>query len=208
MITKKIALFGTDESLVRRVAVEALVRGHKVTAIVPKPEKLNLNYSKFHVVQGNMMDHGEVTKHAHGHDVVICLHEPDLHHPKIHIKANRAVIIGARNAGIDRIISLGHPISIKPEKNKAFFDKWKAVADAQHATHNLFKNEDWLRWEYLHSSEHEHAPKAIKAPFGHEIYLSNPEGTGKVLHVNRFIDALLEEAEKTEFIWHEDEIVF
>jgi putative NADH-flavin reductase len=206
MITKKIALFGTDPRLAEQVAAEALVRGHSVTLVVPNPQDINLKYHSLKSVQGNMMDVNDVSKHAAGHDVVICLHEPDIYHLKKHIKANKSVIEGAKNAGVQRIISLGHPISISADKNKAFYDMWKAVAEVQGETLKLFKNENWLRWEYLHSNV-----PSIQQGRSHvhrAVLVSNPEGTNKAVHAHQFIKALLEEAEKTEFIWHEDEIVF
>lgn len=208
MITKKIALFGIDAKLVERVAVKALERGHCVTAIVPQPDEIKLRHHKLKTKQGNMMNHNEVSCYAYGHDVVICLHEPDLYHPERHIKANKAVIEGAKNAGIQRIISLGHPVSARPEKTKAFYDLWKAMSEAQRETHKLFKNEDWLRWEYLRSHHIVEDAEHDKKHGHHTVMVNNPEGVSKTIHAHSFIDALLEEAEKTEFIWHEGELVF
>ncbi|HWY99321.1 MAG TPA: NAD(P)H-binding protein [Bacteroidia bacterium] len=207
MITKKIALFGTNESLVRRVAEEALKRGHSVTAVVPHNTDIKLKHHKLNVVWCNLANGSEMSKHARYHDVVMCLHEPELTHPKKHVKANKAVIEVAKNNGIHRIVSLGHPISLKVDDSKESYDLWKAVTDAQHETLKLFKNEFWLRWEYLHSPELAPHKKDEKHFVNKEIFLSNPEGTNSAIKLNRVIDALLEEAEKTEFIWEEDEII-
>jgi len=206
MITKKIALFGTDPKLVERVAAEALIKGHSVTAVVPNPQDIKLKYHRLKTEQGNIMDVNDVSRHASGHDVVICLHEPDFYHLKRHIKANKAVIEGAKHAGVQRVISLGHPVSISSEKAKAFYDLWKTVAEVQCETLKLFKNESWLRWEYLHSNVP--SIQEGKSHVHRAVLVSNPEGTNKAVHAHQFINALLEEAEKTEFIWHEDEIVF
>ncbi len=206
MITKKIVLFGTNVSLVRLVAEEALKRGHSVTAVVPANTEVKFKHAKFKVVSCDLANGSEMSNHAKGHDVVICLHEPELTHPKRHTRVNRAIIEVAKNTGIQRIVSLGHPISLKVENSKEFRHLWKDLTEAQSETLKLFQNELWLRWEYLHSPELSSNKKEEKHFVDKEISISNPEGTGKAIKLNEVVDALLEEAEKVEFIWEEDEI--
>ena len=204
MITKKIALFGTNGSLVRLVAEEALKRGHSITAVVPAHTEVELKHAKFKLVSCDLTNGSEMTEHAKGHDVVICLHEPELMHPKRHTRVNRAIIEVAKNTGIQRIVSLGHPISLQIKNPKEFHYLQKTLAEAQSDTLKLFQNEGWLRWEYLHSPELD--PHKKEHVVNEGICVSNPEGTGKRVKLNQVVDALLEEAEKVEFIWEEDEI--
>ncbi|MGP8215487.1 MAG: NAD(P)H-binding protein [Bacteroidia bacterium] len=206
MITKKIALFGTNESLVRRVAEEALIRGHRVTAIVSKLNELKLKHIRFNAFSGEILKPEVVEKYAKGHDAVICLDEPTISHPGKHIEANRSVLEGAKCAGVQRIVSLGHPITQNYEKSKAFHDLWKFLIGAQKETLNLFKNEFWFRWLYLHSVELNPGQKEIKYSVSNQIYLSNPEIKDKIVDKNKIIQALLEEAEKNEYILEEAEI--
>ena len=207
MITKKIALFGTNEKVVKRVAEEALKRGHSVTAIVSDSDEIKLKHSRFKAVRGNLMNKDEVTRYSKGHDVIICLHEPLLSRPIGHVRANRSIIEGAKNAGIQRIISLGHPVSLKIGKSTGFFDLcdlWEPVAEAENETLKLFKNERGLHWGYLHSVDLSPAHKTGKYSITDEILLSNPDGKSK-LAIARLTEALLNEAEKTEYVWEESE---
>jgi putative NADH-flavin reductase len=207
MITKKIILFGTSGPSVSHLAEETLKRGHKVTVIIPDPNEIKFKHFKLHAFAGNLMNQHEVSKFAHGHDVVICLHEPVISTTKEYIEANRSIIEGAKHAGIHRIISLGYPISLKHERSKTFHATWKLIAEAQHETLKLFKNEDWLRWLYIHSAELGTAHKAIEYSKHNEIHLNSPEGISRVIEINQLVDAILEEAEKTEYILEEDEII-
>src|ERR1700739_2569228 len=137
MITKKIALFGTNGKIIKRVAEQALKRGHSVTAVVSYPDEIKLKHPKFKAIAGNLMDKDDVSKFSKGHDVVICLHEPLLTRPKGHVRANRSIIEGAKKAGIQRIVSLGHLVSLKIGSSTGFFDLcdlWEPVAEAENET--------------------------------------------------------------------------
>ncbi|HXP50367.1 MAG TPA: NAD(P)H-binding protein [Bacteroidia bacterium] len=207
MITKKIALFGTNGKIIKRVAEQALKRGHSVTAVVSYPDEIKLKHPKFKAIAGNLMDKDDVSKFSKGHDVVICLHEPLLTRPKGHVRANRSIIEGAKKAGIQRIVSLGHPVSLKIGSSTGFFDLcdlWEPVAEAENETLKLFKNERGLHWGYLHSVDLSPAHKTGKYSITDEVLLSNPEGKSK-LAITKLTVALLNEAEKTEYVWEESE---
>jgi len=110
METKKIALFGTNTQAFRCVAEETLKRGHSVTAVVYNPSEFKLNCMRFSVTKGNIMRSGDVAKHAEGNDMVICIHDPVID-PFSHFQANQAVISGCKYAGVNYLVSIGHPIS-------------------------------------------------------------------------------------------------
>jgi len=128
MKTKKIALFGTNTQGLWEVIEETLRKGHSVTAIVDNPGEFKLTHPNFIAVKGNLMNPNEVARYAEGHDLVMCLHDPALSGLQSHVDANRAIITGARKMGIEQVISLGHPISLKLENTKDFFDLWKSIA--------------------------------------------------------------------------------
>src|SRR5665213_2381623 len=150
METKKIALFGTNTHALRCVAEETLKRGHSVTAVVDNPAEFKLSHIRFSVVKGNIMRSGDVAKHAEGNDIVICIHDP-VADPFSHFQANQAVISGCKYAGVSSLVSIGHPITLKLESSKDFFEIWKPIAEAQLETLNMFKHEHDLYWSYLHS---------------------------------------------------------
>jgi len=123
---------------------------------------------------------------------------------KGHVEANRAIIEGSRNAGVQRIVSLGHPVSVKLERSKAFYEIWKPVAEAQRETLKIFKNERGLHWAYLHSIDLNPSERSVVYSVSDEIVISNPEGKNRV-DIKMLISALLNEAEKIEYVWEENE---
>jgi putative NADH-flavin reductase len=203
MSTKKIALFGADGQVMKKVAEEALRRGHIVIAVVRIPNEFRVMHPRLKVVSGDIMNRSEVSKYARGQDVVICVHEPALSHPQRHIDANRAIIEGARSAGVQHIISFGHPISLKLENSKEFHDLWRPVAEAQRETLKLFKNEQGLHWGYVHSVGISRSKKS-RYSISDEIILSNKEGKNKI-DVTQLAKILLDEAERTEYVWEVNE---
>ena len=199
MSTKKIALFG-DGLIMRRVAEEALKRGHIVTAVVRITNEFKVMHPRLKIVSGDIMNRSEVGKYARGHDVVICVHEPTLSHPQRHIDANRAIIEGSRNAGIEHIVSFGYPISVKLENSREFHELWKPMVEAQSETLKLFKNQKGLQWGYMHSVELNPGKKTSKYSISNEIRLSSPDGRSKV-NMDQLTKTILDEAERKEYVW-------
>jgi putative NADH-flavin reductase len=58
---------GTGLELVR----QGIERGHSVTALVRSPEKLNGFRDRLNLIQGNLLDNGELESVIQGHDAVV-----------------------------------------------------------------------------------------------------------------------------------------
>lgn len=72
----KITLFGAAGKMGRRIAAEAVGRGHELTAVVrDHNEQLNAD-SPMHVVRGDATSLEDVTRHCAGADVVIAATKP------------------------------------------------------------------------------------------------------------------------------------
>ena len=149
------------------------------------------------------MRSGDVAKHAKGNDMVICIHDP-VTDPFSHFQANEAVISGSKYAGVRSLLSLGHPVSLKLENSKDFFEIWKSIAEAQLETLNFFKSEHNLNWSYLHSVDL-FLKKKNNYLISEEILISNQEGINKVIELDQLMEALLNEINKPEYAWEEIE---
>ncbi|PYP23219.1 MAG: 3-beta hydroxysteroid dehydrogenase [Gemmatimonadetes bacterium] len=68
---KKIALFGAGGTIGRRIAAEALRRGHRVTAVVRDPTRFAKPADTLDVVKGDILDPASVAAAVRGQDAVI-----------------------------------------------------------------------------------------------------------------------------------------
>jgi putative NADH-flavin reductase len=66
-----IALFGAGGQVARRVAREALDRGHEVTAVVRDPSTFQKYDNRLEVTQGDATDAASVARAAKGADAIV-----------------------------------------------------------------------------------------------------------------------------------------
>jgi putative NADH-flavin reductase len=100
-----IALFGASGTIGRRIAQEALDRGHTVTAIVRHPDGLDLRHEHLTAVAGDVTDPASVARAVAGHDVVVSAISPSGdQQPQILVQAAHALIEGLPRAGVKRLV--------------------------------------------------------------------------------------------------------
>lgn len=68
----KVVVFGATGSVGKELVKQALEQGHKVTASVRSPAKLELTHDKLELVQGDVLDYAAVAKAVRGQDAVLC----------------------------------------------------------------------------------------------------------------------------------------
>jgi putative NADH-flavin reductase len=207
MKTKKIAILGTNSQALWQITEEILQKGHSVMAIVDDPREFRLTHSHFVVVKGNIFNTIDIAKYIDGYDTVVCLYEPETACLKEHIDANRSLITAAKIAGVNQVISLGHPMSLKLENTKVFFDLWKPVAFIQSETLDLFKKEDQFAWAYLHSIDLfiKRRTSPDRYTVADEISLSKPKGLTKIIEIDNIINELVSEVDRLSYVWQEIE---
>lgn len=71
----KVALIGATGFVGSKILAEALRRGHKVTAIVRRPQRLT-PHRNLTVVQADVLRRDELARILEGHDVVISSYNP------------------------------------------------------------------------------------------------------------------------------------
>ena len=92
-----IALFGASGTISRRIAQEALARGHMVTAIVHDPARLDVTHERLTVAAGDVRDPANVAHVAARHDVVVSAIGPARGEQAQNLvdKVNNALVLGA-----------------------------------------------------------------------------------------------------------------
>jgi putative NADH-flavin reductase len=101
----KIVIFGATGWIGSSILKEALARGHQVTAVLRDPSKL-APASNLKVVQGDIFNADSVAAAASGQDAILSAFGPGVGggDPQTLVTAARALIEGAKKAGVKRLI--------------------------------------------------------------------------------------------------------
>jgi putative NADH-flavin reductase len=107
----KLVVFGAGGQVARRIAREALDRGHEVVGVVRSASSVRSDNERLTIVKGDATDASSVAKTAKGADVIINALSP---RPSPSGRAAtslpvaaRALIEGAARAGVPRLIVVG-----------------------------------------------------------------------------------------------------
>ena len=80
-----------------------------MTAIVRDPEKM-VRHPKLHPLKGEVYEQDDVARMVFNHDAVVSAFNPGWNNPDLYnlqIKGTRAIISGAKKAGVKRVIFVG-----------------------------------------------------------------------------------------------------
>ena len=204
----KIALIGATGFIGSGILREALDRGHQVTAIVRRIERLPQH--------GNLVaQRGDVTKEAEtatlvaGHDAVISGYSPGRDVADVyqeHISGYRAIINGVKQAGVKRLLVVGGAGSLEVAPGVQLVDtpefpeQWKPGALSTREVLYLLRDEPELEWTFL-------SPSAMIAPgertgrfrLGTDQLLTDAEGESRI-SVEDYAAAMVDELEKPQYI--------
>lgn len=107
----KIALFGAGGEIARRIAREALSRGHEVVGVVRSASGYRSDNERVVIVEGDATDPASVARVAKGADVIVGAlsprPSPSGRAASSLAKAARALIQGAKQAGVKRLVTVG-----------------------------------------------------------------------------------------------------
>lgn len=156
----RIALFGAGGQIARRIAREALDRGHQVTAVVRDPATFQKYDDRLEVVRGDATDAASVARAAKGADAIVNAISP---RPSASgrpasslVDGARAVIAGAKRAGIERLIAVGGASSLEVAPGVRLFDTpgfpevYKAEAREGIDSLDVYRNESGdLDWTFI-----------------------------------------------------------
>jgi len=156
----RIALFGAGGQIARRIAREALDRGHQVTAIVRDPATFRKYDDRLEVVQGDDTDAASVAGAAKGADAIVNAisprPSPSGRPASSLVDGARAVIAGAKRAGIERLLAVGGASSLEVAPGVRLYDTpefpeaYKAEAREGIDSLDVYRNESGdLDWTFI-----------------------------------------------------------
>ncbi len=200
--TLNIALFGATGVIGSRIAAEAARRGHRVTALSRQPGAAAV--ANVTARAPDLFDAASVAAALAGQDVVASAYGPKQGDAAQVGVATRALVEGARRAGIKRLVVVGGAGSLEVAPGKqlvdaeGFPDAYKAVALAHRDALTYLKTADDLDWTFF-------APAAMIAPgertgtfrTGTDALLADADGNSKISaedYAVAFVDALEQNA--------------
>ncbi|MDN7999035.1 NAD(P)-dependent oxidoreductase [Burkholderia multivorans] len=155
-----IALFGATGMIGSRIAAEAARRGHRVTALSRRPGAAGDGIA---AQAADLFDPASVAAALPGHDVVASAYGPKQDDAANVVAAVKALVEGARRAGLKRVVVVGGAGSLEVAPGKQLVDtegfpaEYKAVALAHRDALDYLKTVDDLDWTFF-------APAALIAP--------------------------------------------
>ena len=153
----KVALIGATGYVGSRVMVEALQRGHEVTAIARNPGRLP-SVPQLNAVKGDIFDPDAIATLVAGHDAVINAFHPGWGTPESgsrQLSGEQAVIAAVKQAGIARLLAVGcaGTLEIAPRLDlldtAEFPQAMKGTARASRAVLRQLRDEPDLQWTVL-----------------------------------------------------------
>jgi putative NADH-flavin reductase len=123
----KLVLFGATGNVGRRIAAEALRRGHEVVGVVRDPAAVESPDPRVRLVKGDATDAARVAEIVGGADAVVSAISPrpntrGLPAPSL-VANTRALIAGLRAAGAKRVLYVGGASSLEVAPGAALADQ-------------------------------------------------------------------------------------
>lgn len=155
----KIALIGASGFIGSALLKESLERGHKVTALVTRPEKIDAA-DNLTVVKSDVQEVAQLTEMLSGHEVVITAFSGHARADTqaYYEKGIRSIIDATKQAGVRRILVVGGAGSLEVAPGiqvldtPDFPDEFKPTAEGARTALKLLKEEDDLDWTMLSPS--------------------------------------------------------
>ena len=156
----KIVVIGATGNIGRRVAIEALSRGHEVVGVVRDPDAVPPPDPRVSLVKGDATRAEDIARVVRGADAVVSAISPrpnarGLPAPSLAANA-RALIAGLRAAGVKRVLYVGGASSLEVAPGKALADQpdfpeaYRAEAREGREALAVWRTEaDLLDWTYL-----------------------------------------------------------
>lgn len=154
----KIVIIGASGFVGSELLKEALLRGHTVTAIVRRPEKITISAPQLMVKRGDVQDYNATAQLVAGHDIVISAFNADWTSPNLYedfLKGSRAIEKGIQQSGIKRLLVIGGAGSLEISPGVQLVDtpqfpaNWKAGATAARDYLNILRQNTTLDWTFL-----------------------------------------------------------
>ena len=154
----KVALIGATGFVGSQLLNEALNRGHEVTAIVRRTDRLP-EHPNLTAKQGEIMDTEALADLLAGHEAVIAAFNPDRTMPgdvyERMVAGAKSIIAATKLSGIKRLLVVGGAGSLEVAPGQQLIDQpsfppeWKGGAGGTRQFLYLLKDEPELDWTFL-----------------------------------------------------------
>lgn len=107
---KSVVLIGASGFVGNAILNELLSRGHKVTAVVRNPEKINVSNSNLEIVKTDVSDTNVMVEICKGKDAIISAYNPGWANPDIYEETLRnypLILEAAKRSGAKRLLCVG-----------------------------------------------------------------------------------------------------
>lgn len=198
-----LTLIGASGFIGTAVLNEALARGHRVTALVTRPERLAA-HANLSAQAADVMDVAKLTSQLAGFDAVVSAFSGHAQADTLEyfVAGVRNIITAAKEARAPRLLMVGGAGSLEVAPGVQLVDtpdfpaQYKASAEGARSALNLLRKEASLNWTML-------SPSALIAPgqrtgsfrSGLEELLTAADGSSRI-SVEDFALALVDELEK------------
>ena len=154
----KIAVIGAAGNIGRRIVREALDRGHRVTAVGRHPLPVDAKDAKLSTAIADATSPDEIAKAVEGHDAIVSAVGPPHDGSQaatLVVEAARAVIEGARRAGVKRVVNVGGAGSLFVSPGLQLVDTptfpaaWKPTSNAHRDALGFFRAASDMDWTYV-----------------------------------------------------------
>lgn len=203
----RIVLFGATGNIGRRIVDEALQRGHTVTGVVRDPEKVKSPDPRVRLVKGDATDPESVANVARGADVIVSAISPRPNPrgraaPSL-AQAAKALLEGARKAGVKRLLVVGGAGSLEVTPGKrlmdapGFPDAYKPEAQEGADSLDVYRKEgSGIDWTFL-SPAAEIGPGSRTGRYRStdDQFLADPQGHSRISYED-YAMALVDELER------------
>ncbi|MEA4887728.1 MAG: NAD(P)H-binding protein [Bacteroides graminisolvens] len=107
---KNVVLIGASGFVGTALLNELLKRGHRVTALVRNPDKINAQSDQLEVVMADVADVEQVANLCKGKDAVVSAYNPGWTNPNIYedtLRNYTAILEAVRQSGVKRLLCVG-----------------------------------------------------------------------------------------------------
>ena len=156
---KDIILIGASGFVGSAILEEALNRGHKVTALVRNPEKIQVKNGNLTVLAVDATDVEALSKVVAGKDAVISAYNPGWGNPRLYeeiLENYPKIIEGVKKAGVQRLLVVGGAGVLYVQPGVRLMDSGTLPAELMPAVNgegelflNVLSKENDIDWVYF-----------------------------------------------------------
>ena len=198
-----IALIGASGFIGSALLAEALARGHRVTGLVGRPERLAV-HPQLTVVKTDVLDQAALARQLHGHEAVLSAFSGHAQADVLgyYLQGFRSILEATREAGVPRLLVVGGAGSLEVAPGVQLLDTadfpaaYKGTAEGARQALGLLRAESALDWTLL-------SPSALIEPgertgrfrLGTDQLLADAAGASRI-SVQDYAVAMLDELER------------